>query len=291
MILRPLSDFPLTDVVDLWNEAFQDYAIPMQQTVDHLFARMARDGLSPSLSVIATIDDRPVGLVLNGIRTIRGMRIAWNGGTGVIPSFRRSGVGKAMIRYCLELYRREGAHIATLEAIADNQKAIDLYRQCGYEVVNRIGVFLQQSPANPNGETLQTNWNIQQVPTIEIPSLPFYQRQAPWQTHWENLQAGESLIACDENRNPVGYALFQRVYAEDGQCQEIVMYQCEANPDHPLRDEITIALAHHVFRPDLLNIKRKAVHVPLSRSTLCDWLEKNGFQSIVEQVQMRKELR
>jgi GNAT superfamily N-acetyltransferase len=109
MILRPLSDFPLTDVVDLWNEAFQDYAIPMQQTVDHLFARMARDGLSPSLSVIATIDDRPVGLVLNGIRTIRGMRIAWNGGTGVIPSFRRSGVGKAMIRYCLELYRREGA--------------------------------------------------------------------------------------------------------------------------------------------------------------------------------------
>jgi GNAT superfamily N-acetyltransferase len=280
MLLRPLSDFPLTDVVNLWNEAFQDYAIPMQQTVDSLFARLAREGLSPSLSVVATVDDRPVGLVLNGIRTIRGMRIAWNGGTGVIPTFRRLGIGKAMIRHCLNLYCRKGAHLATLEAIADNRKAISLYRQCGYEVIDRIVIFLQESPAIPDGETSRSNWHMRRGPVTDVSSLPFYQMQAPWQTHWENMRTGESLIAYDEAGNPVGYALFQYVNAEDGQCREIVMTQCEARPDHPSRDEITIALARQVFQPHLRDIKRKAVHVPLSRSTLCDWLGKTGFDPL-----------
>ena len=125
--IKRLSQCTLEDAVVAWNKGFEGYYFDMTTTVDFFTRRLILEGLSPSLSVIAYDDERPVGIILNGIRLINGKKVSWNGGTGVDPEYRGKGVGKKLIEAVLAIYEVEGVEVATLEAVKENVKAISLY--------------------------------------------------------------------------------------------------------------------------------------------------------------------
>src|SRR5690606_28819443 len=128
--------------VEAWNKGFEGYYFDATTTVDQFTNRMVLEGLSPSLSILAFDCDKPVGLILNGVRMIDGKKVAWNGGTGVAKDYRRNGVGKQLMDATLAIYEEEGVQIATLEAIKQNEKAIKLYENKGYKIVDEL-VHLQ----------------------------------------------------------------------------------------------------------------------------------------------------
>jgi GNAT superfamily N-acetyltransferase len=72
--------------------------------------------------VLAWVNERPVDFILNGARTIEGKRIAWNGGKGVVPGYRRNGIGRRMMEACLAVYRAHDIDNAYLEAIAQKTR-------------------------------------------------------------------------------------------------------------------------------------------------------------------------
>ena len=106
--IRRMSECTWKEAVGVWNEGFQDYFADVKMDADTFTARLAREGLSPDLSIVAFHDGRPVGILLNGIRSIAGKRMAWNGGTAVVPRRRRSGVGKALLEAAIRIYRENG---------------------------------------------------------------------------------------------------------------------------------------------------------------------------------------
>ncbi|TGV13074.1 GNAT family N-acetyltransferase, partial [Mesorhizobium sp. M00.F.Ca.ET.186.01.1.1] len=136
--IKRMSDCTFAEVTKAWNRGFEGYFVSIVMTEEMLVQRLGNEGYVMGLSVVAFDGEEPIGLVASGLRTIGGKKVAWNGGTGVATEYRRQGVGRQLIDATLELYKEAGVQVATLEAMSQNSKAIALYEQKGYEVVDRL---------------------------------------------------------------------------------------------------------------------------------------------------------
>jgi GNAT superfamily N-acetyltransferase len=286
--IRRLSECTWKDAVSVWNEGFQDYFTDVKMNVDTFTARLAREGLSPALSIMAYHGGQPVGILLNGIRVIGSKRIAWNGGTAVVPCSRRLGVGKALVEAALRIYRENGVNIATLEAIRQNERAIALYRQMGYEEIDRLRIYrcarsLQNSSFREEGEEC---YSVRKGLPQDVARLPFYRVMAPWQTHWPSLTGGESFIVVDSGGEAAGYALCRRSYDPEGNLTGITLFQCETEPERRDGEAVMRSLLRKVFAPLHLPVKRTTINLPLSNRMAMELLEREGFSLELEQVHM-----
>src|SRR6185437_557178 len=257
--IRRLSACSFDDAVQAWNDGFQGYFVDMTLSLDRYLARLHYEGLSPEFSLMAFCEGKPAGFLLNGIRNNAGSKTAWNGGTGVSPEFRGRGVGKALMRATLDLYQELGIQIATLEAIGENQRAISLYQQFGYEVVDGL-VFLNHEGQLGEGAFRQANsqaYTVAQVTPYLVGQLEFYQSSAPWQGHWQSLARhnGEALVVADATGAAAGYALYKKKRDEQGMITEIALHQCVALPGADREAIIGCALGS-LYAPLDLECKR-----------------------------------
>ena len=80
----------------------------------------------------AIIDGQMVGFI--GGEREAGKRLGWVTTLGVLPSYRRHGIARALLRNC----EKELAMPAIrLSVRASNQPAIELYERAGYDIVGR----------------------------------------------------------------------------------------------------------------------------------------------------------
>lgn len=292
---RSLSDCTWREAVQTLNRGFEGYVVNIRFDEQALIKHMARGDISPEYSIIAYYGGKPAGIVLNGIRRIEGKKAAWNGGTGVAKEYRGLGVGKALIEKSLEIYREHQVEIAALEAIEVNQPAIALYEKMGYAITDRLH-FYSLSQTVPDGYAPEEfPYPIQRGSGREIARLPFWRKWTPWQTQLASLPEAESVIICNEQKEPVGYALFKENFDENGTRTGTVLYQCETVPDVRGRKRIVRCLLSHVFR------FAESVHrqpEPYSCSTfnlmtdrdVLEVLEEWGFEKQKGQVWMERAL-
>ncbi|MEB2276241.1 GNAT family N-acetyltransferase [Bacillus sp. ILBB4] len=62
------------------------------------------DQLSVDHSFMAFYNNTPAGIMLNGIKKVKGKKHAWNGGTSVALPYRKLGIGEALLKATLERY-------------------------------------------------------------------------------------------------------------------------------------------------------------------------------------------
>jgi len=294
MEIRRLSACSFDDAVKIWNEGFQGYFVDLTMSMDDYLSRIHREGLSPELSLVAFREGRPAGFLLNGIRQDAGRRVAWNGGTGVSPEFRSRGVAKALMKATLELYNEHGVDVATLEAISNNEQAISLYRQFGYEIVDRL-IFLQQEGSLPQNSFLcasSLSYIAAQFAPDTVGKLEFYDDLAPWQAHWRSLARnhGEALIVSEVNGAPVGYALFKKRADEQGRTSEIRLYQCVAKPGADAEAVIGCALKK-LYAPLELELRRSTYNFSDANDVVRMMLMEAGFAPTIEQMHMMRRFR
>ncbi|MGG1516863.1 GNAT family N-acetyltransferase [Paenibacillus oryzisoli] len=290
MIVKKMSELSVESAVALWNLGFEGYFINSTLTVDRFLARAVGEGLSLEHS-LAMYDEQgePVGLVMNGFRTLAGRKIAWNGGTGIAPAFRGKGFGQQLMERNLELYREHGVDAAMLEALIQNNAAIRLYQKVGYEITERL-VGLQHD-GTLNADELHANhsYTVQRGRPVEVSKLPFYHAMSAWQTQWNSLKDGESVMITDD-ASVVGYALFKRVYAEDGSLTTVVLYQCEAAPERRDKREILTAALSEIFAHGEAPSKQLTMNIRHANRELHELLDSLGFAPFVEQVHMLRQL-
>ncbi|GIN87330.1 hypothetical protein J6TS2_37160 [Heyndrickxia sporothermodurans] len=261
--IKRLIDCTLTEAVKAWNEGFEGYYFDATTTPDNFIKRMVNEDLSPLLSIVAFEDNQPIGIVMNGVRDIKGIKVAWNGGTGVAKEYRSKGVGKKLMNSTLSILKEEGIDLATLEAISDNTKAISLYKNMGYLVDDDVEYL------NLNGK------------------LP----QNPRQTQWQSAKNSEGIILKDENGNELGYAYYQKIFNSKGSHISTTLFQCEPKPDRTDSEEIIYFILGQVFGDFKDDIKRSIPNLPINKNNLLlTTLKQIGFQTIAKQVYMIKEM-
>ncbi|MGE5182456.1 MAG: GNAT family N-acetyltransferase, partial [Acidobacteriota bacterium] len=129
--VRSLAGASWEQLAAAFGEAFSDYAVPMTLTARQIEDMQRRRGYDAAGSFGAYDGDRLVGFVL----TCRDGEVAYNSGTGVVPSHRRGGVARALLDAVIASVRPRRY---VLEVLETNTKAIACYRSAGFEETRRL---------------------------------------------------------------------------------------------------------------------------------------------------------
>ena len=92
----------------------------------------------------------PIGLALLGIRGARG----WIGDFGVIPAWRRAGVGRALLGVLLDSARAAGLGDVRLEVASANTAARRLYETAGFAVTRTLRNYAARAGALRLGDAV-----------------------------------------------------------------------------------------------------------------------------------------
>lgn len=278
--IKKMTACTFEEVMTAWNKGFEGYFADVHMGLDDFLRRMTNEDLSPEYSIVAFKDGQPIGIVMNGVRTIQGKKICWNGGTGVAMSERGTGVGKKLIQEALKIYEELDCELATLEAIEQNEPAIALYESVGYEIKDLVahhsheGSFMD----DPN-----ENCTVRSCHPNQLAKLSFYHHFSTWQTQVQSAKGAEALIAYNEQDEPIGYALFRK----NDELKRAALYQCVAAPqvNHP--QAILKKLLYTALDGSNETMQRTVVNLPVT-DPLHSLLQQIGFQEKVKQVTMVK---
>jgi GNAT superfamily N-acetyltransferase len=181
--LRPSSTLAFSELVDLFNRAYEDYVIPFH--VDETIVRLMVDwyDLDLDASRVAFSGHDTVGLGNLGLRG----EDAWIGGVGVAPSARRQGIGGVLMRALHEQARERGVRNVWLEVIDANESAYELYLKLGYRVTRELEVW--SLPAEASDSTAR------EVPAAEAQARvrELRREREPWQRADRTLEHLDDL--------------------------------------------------------------------------------------------------
>jgi ribosomal protein S18 acetylase RimI-like enzyme len=204
--LVPADSIELDALVGLFNEAYSDYAVPLQ--LDRASLEFTADVCDIDLgaSRVALEDGEPAAFAYLALRGAEG----WIGGMGTVPGRRRRGLGEAALRAVLSEAAARGAGSVRLEVIQENHAARGLYAKLGFEHARDLGVWtLESAPsrlaaANPAAFEDAHAW-------IEANR----RAREPWQRADETVEhmraRGLELeaLTVEENGGTVGALLYQ----------------------------------------------------------------------------------
>ena len=138
---KTLSEVTSIEFRDCFNHAFSDYSVPFQLTLEQVESNFKTYSTQKALSVGAFRENKLVGFVLHGSRVVGGKKVAYNGGTGVIPEERGAAMTTRMYDFILPTFKAENYDKINLEVISTNTPAIKSYRKIGFIPVRNLDCF------------------------------------------------------------------------------------------------------------------------------------------------------
>jgi predicted acetyltransferase len=244
------------------------------------FNRLLNEGLSLKHSLVAFDGEEPIAIVLNGFRVVKGKKTAWNGGTGIATEYRGKGVSTILMEAALRVYSEEGVEVATLEAIKENERAIRLYQNFGYEITDSL-VYLSGTLDSKNIAPISSK----SIRPEQLTSYAFYKENVPWQCQWQSVKSGEAQIYYDRNENPLGYSLFKRAWNQHGKLEKVFLFQLELFAD--VNETAIKSILNSITEEQHNNVSFMTINTPQT-NPVSPLLLELGFEKKTEQVKMVK---
>lgn len=129
---RLLNANDLISLYECFLKAFSDYQVDMQMSEQQFAQRLLRDGVQLEISAGAFDDEKMIGFYMNGLGVWQGQQTAYDAGTGVIPEYRRRGVGKELFAFLVPRLKEVSVSQYLLEVLSANERAVKLYRKLGF---------------------------------------------------------------------------------------------------------------------------------------------------------------
>lgn len=286
--IKRLKECTLEDALIGWNTGFEGYYFNATMDIDRFSARLGLENLSATLSIVAFDGEKPVGILLSGYKKIKGKKIAWNGGTGVAKDYRRKGVGKLLLDKAIDLYEEAEVEISTLESIAENTKAINLYKQKGYKIVDEVVHLRSEEVPEFNGAL---EYQAVYTSAQDAQYFSMYQSDSPWQSQWFAMKEGQALQLINSEGETVAYGLFKRQFDGDGTLKAVVVTHCYVNEQVAEKGTILDTLFSYLFPPSSMKYECTVAFFPVSNKDVYQFLLDKGFTRRVNQVWMKRTVR
>lgn len=137
--MKRCSEVADTLVYEGFQAGFADYMIQIEMDeeffVEHFFGP---EGNQREFSFLALEGEKPVGVILSGIKTNEAFKTLRCGGMALIPSHRGSGLAMDLMQLHEQTAREQGCRQLALEVIKGNDRAIHFYQKMGYEIVTHM---------------------------------------------------------------------------------------------------------------------------------------------------------
>lgn len=166
-------------------EAFSDYQVNINLSLEAFQTMLVRRGYSPEISIGAFTEPghELVGFILNGLRKWNGARTAYDLGTGVTPLHRQQGISSRMFQSVREELKRNQVEQYLLEVLQNNEAAFELYKKQGLSITRNFSFHkLEQSRYLANELTYAIEY------LTEVDSDTWEQLQMLWDfsPSWQN---------------------------------------------------------------------------------------------------------
>ncbi len=173
----------LNESVELLNQSFHGYQIPLSFTLSTLLHSCRVDGIDLSVSQVLLQAGEPVGIALIARRGWR-CRLA---AMALVPAVRGQGVGRWFLTELVEQAKARNERQMVLEVIANNDPAVQLYQRCGFAIQRRLVSYKRPAMGTdqpPATDDLLQAVDLQAVATlVTCAGLP----DLPWQLSGESL--------------------------------------------------------------------------------------------------------
>ncbi|MEJ5230051.1 MAG: GNAT family N-acetyltransferase [Pseudothermotoga sp.] len=141
--VKTLTEFPIVRFLDLVNEVFRDYPVPINWDTLSFNLDARENSISFSDSFVFLKNDKPVGFVVCCIRKNRG-RID---SMGVVKEERGTGLAYRILEHALEALRWKKVEIVMLEVLEGETRAIRFYEKNGFRTTRRLFSLVKENPA------------------------------------------------------------------------------------------------------------------------------------------------
>jgi len=259
-------------------EAFSDYLVPMVLTPGNFQNHMAQNAVDLDRSVGAFADERLIGYTLNGFDTWNGKFTAYDAGTGVIPEYRKMGIGGKMFEFLLPKLREMGVKQMLLEVLSNNEKAIPLYKKLGFKE-NRSLEFFEQ-----DGEIPVVEKNDVEVLRLKKPDWvqlqKFWDRDTSWQfsiPSFERNLIETSVFGAYIEEKCVGYGALFPTAGSIAQLAVDKKYR---------RKGVASRLLTELRRQTVEDKNLKFTNLDGSLENLKAFAEKKNFKKTISQIEM-----
>jgi ribosomal protein S18 acetylase RimI-like enzyme len=139
--IKLLNNISVEQVHDAFVDAFSEYEVKLDMPLEKLVEMMKTRDLNPDYSVGCFDGDLLVGFILNGYREINGQKVCYDGGTGVIKTYQRKGIGEMLLKELLLILRKKQVVRFVLEVLENNTAAINLYEKHGFVKTRNLECF------------------------------------------------------------------------------------------------------------------------------------------------------
>lgn len=201
---RALKDEDFSPLYHATVEAFANYAVPYQPTQEAFGRMLLINGVRFEFSVGAFDGEKMVGFTVNAIGDWMNKRTVYDSGTGTVPAYRRQGISRGMFDFILPTLRENKIEQYLLEVITENEPALRLYENLGFETSRRLLVLKKNeassAPANP----------IENVEIKELDAFDWNLLESFWTyfPSWQNSTAAIKRILFAKNVNKTFLGLY-----------------------------------------------------------------------------------
>ena len=167
MIVKSLANTSFETVLECFLASFENYYVKMPTDPDYYKKRWAAAKVDFSLSYGMFDGDQLVGFIIHAVDNRFGKQVAYNTGTGVIPTYRRKRIVKSIYDFAIKDLVKNGIEKTTLEVITLNEFAIKAYRGAGFQICK-------------NYKCYEGDIKLENIEGIEVSQLPI--KEIDWDT-------------------------------------------------------------------------------------------------------------
>lgn len=276
MEYKNLQNIQIEKLHKTFLDAFSDYTVNMDLSVDKFNSNLKRKGFSPEISIGAFENGNLVGFILNGLRNINGKLIAYDIGTGVKIDFRRQKITTNMFVYVKKILKDKKIDKYILEVITTNISALNFYKKEGFRIKRKFNCF----ELNKKKFNFYYKYKVENLENLDLKPLSVFWDFTP---SWQNSIDSINNISKDfvysvvySNKEIVSYGIINK---NTGDIPEIAVNKNFRNQN------IGISILSNLIENTNSNII--TINNIDDKSTITmNFLTKLGFENTVSQYEM-----
>jgi ribosomal protein S18 acetylase RimI-like enzyme len=277
-VVRTITQEDFPQLFAAFNSVFGKNQLPYWQSREELLNRFKKLGLSLSLSAGAFVDKKMIGFVLTGLQD----GIAYNTGTGVVEEYRNCGIARKMYTFLMGKFLKLPLQRCLLEVEVDNQFAINLYLSLGFFETRKLTSFrlAKTLPSRSWAKDFH-------LFTTDSPNLQTYKTfssiKPSFIQSWPIIKRGmstDSAIEVYYRSALVGAGIFS-----PGSGQVHFIGVLEGFRSKNVGYQLLRTIQGLCYRQKLV-----ILNVPEQETSMIDFLRYCGFVSVLQQIEMVKQL-
>lgn len=212
--VKSLKDIHFDVIYEAFDQAFANYEVQINKV--QLQTMLKRRGFDPELSFAAFDGDKIVAFTLNGIGDFKGIRTAYDTGTGTLKEYRGQGLATQVFEYSIPFLREAGIKQYLLEVLQHNTKAVSVYRNLGFEVTREFYYSMQTNEHISNLiKESDTLYSVKRISIDQLDSFTeFWDFTPSWQNSFESIQRAIDDFIClgvFVDGRILGYCVFEPI--------------------------------------------------------------------------------